>query len=153
MELLNGIILVVIAVFAAGCVSDRGGNSLPVRRVEKGSQSGIVEPREVVIRDEAGWRRLWGEHQPPGQPARSLPGVDFGKEMVIFVALGQRFSGGFTIEIEKVETSRGRLTIFVRRKGPPPGALVTQALTAPFEIVAVPRSDLPLQFVESREVR
>lgn len=153
MVILNGIILVVIGVFAAACVSDHGGGSLPVRRVEKGSQSGIVEPRQVVIKDEVEWQRLWGEHQPPGQPARSLPGVDFTKEMVIFVAIGQRFSGGFTIEIEKVETSRGRLTIFVREAVPPSGAMVTQALTAPFEIVAIPRSSSPPQFVESKSVR
>lgn len=154
MEILNGLVLVVIAVFAAGCVSDRGGpQAFAIRRLEKGSHSGVIEPRQVVNKDEAGWRRLWGEHQPPGQPARPLPEIDFTKEMVILVAMGQRFSGGFTIEIEKVETSRGRLTIFVRPEAPPPGAMVTQALTAPFEIVAVPRSDSPPQFVESKEVR
>ena len=131
-----------------GCVSERSLSSLPIRRLEKGSQSGVVEPRQTVIKDKASLERLWREHQLGNQPQRPAPEIDFAREIVIFVAMGQQSSGGFTIEIVNVEASQRRLRILFQRKGPPPDAMTTQALTAPFEIVAIPKSDLRPEFVE-----
>lgn len=71
--------------------------------------------------------------------------------MVIFVAMGQQSSGGFTIEIVNVEASQRGFRILFQRKGPPPDAMTTQALTAPFEIVAIPKSDSPPEFVEIKD--
>jgi hypothetical protein len=119
--------------------------------LEKGSHSGVVEPRQVVIKDKASWERLWREHQSGNQPQRPAPEIDFAREMVIFVAMGQQFSGGFAIEIEKVEAARRQLRIAFQRKAPPSGAMVSQALSAPFEIVAVPKSDSPPEFVEIKD--
>ena len=73
--------------------------------------------------------------------------------MVVFVAMGQRFSGGFAIEVEKALTANGHLEISVRGAVPAPGAIQSQVLTAPFDIVIVPRSELPCKFVEIQSAR
>jgi len=49
-----------------------------------------------------------------------------------------------------VESVDKRLKIWVRRKTPPPGAMLIQTLTVPFHIVAVPKSDLRPEFVEMK---
>jgi hypothetical protein len=38
----------------------------------------------------------------------------------------------------------GKLVVDYRESKPPPGAMVTDALTAPWVIAIVPRSDLPV---------
>ena len=148
MAIINWELFLPVALLLTGCVSDRSLSALPIRRLEKGSQSGVVEPRQVVIKDKASWERLWREHQSGDQPQRPAPEIDFAREIVIFVAMGQQSSGGFTIEIVNVEASQRGFRILFQRKGPPPDAMITQALTAPFEIVAIPKSDLRPEFVE-----
>ncbi len=151
MEIVNRVLFLLIALVVTACVSERGVDSFPIRRLEKGSYGGVVERRQVVIKDKTDWERLWGAHQAQSQPPRPIPEIDFAREMVIFVAMGQQFTGGFAIEIEKVEAARRRLRIAFRRKAPPSGAMVSQALSAPFEIVAVPKSNLPTEFVEIKD--
>lgn len=153
MKIVKWVLFLVIPLLMTGCLSDRGAQSIPIRRLEKGSQSGVVEPRQVVIKDTASWERLWREHQSGNQPQRPAPEIDFAREIVIFVAMGQQSSGGFTIEIVNVEASQLGFRILFQRKGPPPDAMTTQALTAPFEIVAIPKSDLRPEFVEIKTAR
>ena len=70
--------------------------------------------------------------------------------MVIFVAMGRQRTGGYSIEVANVEVVDQKLKISFKRKSPPPGAMATMALTAPFHIVAVPKSDLKAEFVEAK---
>jgi hypothetical protein len=70
--------------------------------------------------------------------------------MVIAVTMGRRSTGGYSIEITRVERVGNRLRVEVTRTAPPRGAMTIQALTAPFHFVAVPASDLPVRFVEKK---
>jgi hypothetical protein len=126
-------------------------NPLPMRTVAKGAFSGITSARQVIIKDKAAWNKLWAQHSLNQAAASSAPELDLAKEMVIVVTLGRRNTGGYTIEIVKVEADDKRLRIAVQRKAPPPGAMVIQALTAPFHMAAIPRSDLKAEFVEVKE--
>lgn len=99
--------------------------------------------RREVIRDNAAWTKLWAEVQ---DQRRLAPPVDFERQMVLFVALGERRSGGFAIEVARAEVVEGTLVVHVRETGPAPGAIRTMALTAPFHAVALPRNDLPVRW-------
>ncbi|MBI4663532.1 MAG: protease complex subunit PrcB family protein [Verrucomicrobia bacterium] len=70
--------------------------------------------------------------------------------MVVAVTMGQKTTGGFAIKIQRVAPASKTLTIFVVHRTPGPGALVTQAFTAPFHFVAVPKRELKPEF--KREV-
>ncbi len=122
--------------------------SLPLRKIAKGALSGIAEARQEVIKDQAAWERWWTKHAVKGNSLETIPTIDFSKEMVIAVTMGRRNTGGHSIEITTAETAGQQLKISVRRTSPPPGAMVMQALTAPFHFVSVPKSDLPPEFVE-----
>jgi hypothetical protein len=63
--------------------------------------------------------------------------------------MGTKRTGGYTIKIVRVEPTGKSLKVFVKQSSPPPGSLSIQALTAPFHFVAVPRSDLKPEFVET----
>jgi hypothetical protein len=139
-------LLVCCAVLLAGCVLPSAAASVPLRNLGKGASSGIKEPTEEVIRNQAAWDKFWARHA--GQANAPAPEIDFSKDMVIAVTLGRKTSGGYSIQISKVEAVGDRLKVSVVRTAPAPGAMTTQALTAPFHMVVVPQSDLKPEFVE-----
>jgi PrcB C-terminal len=69
--------------------------------------------------------------------------VDFDREMVVGIFLGEKSTGGYEIEIVRAEQGDSSLYFYYREKSPPPGAMVTQALTQPFHLVRVAKYDNP----------
>lgn len=144
-------LLIPLAACAAGAVGTVAaeGAALPFSTVAKGSASGILEPLQVAIRTRDAWLAFWARHtrgrvQPP-----SAPPVDFSREMIVGIFLGERATGGYEIEITTVERGGSHLRIHYRSKSPDPGAMVTQALTQPHHVIKLVRDDGPLVF--SRE--
>ena len=64
--------------------------------------------------------------------------------MAIFA--GQQSTGGFAVTVEQVTESASGIEVFHRVTSPPPSAIVSQALTSPFQIIAVPSRPGPVRF-------
>jgi hypothetical protein len=61
--------------------------------------------------------------------------------MVVAVFLGEKPTGGYAIEITRAaKTDRG-IEVGYTEQTPAPGAMTIQALTQPFHIVRIPKSD------------
>ena len=103
----------------------------------KGYRSAVREPLQAAARNQADWKALWGKHVSTEPNAPALPAVDFSREIVVAVFLGEKPTGGHDIEITNVEQRDGNLTVSFIEKSPPPGGLVTQAFTQPFHMVRV----------------
>lgn len=89
--------------------------------------------------DSAAWGAFWE------QVGREKPReLDPAREMAVVVFLGQRNTGGYSIEIASVRAEEKRLVVEYRESAPSPDMMVTQALTAPWAIAIVPRSGLPV---------
>jgi PrcB C-terminal len=149
MNVIQPVLLGLTAMLLVGCASNAWAEPLPIRTLVKGAFSGIQEPKQEVIRDKATWEKTWAKHSASSKSAGKMPEVDFSKEMVIFVTMGRKNTGGYSIQVTKVEPMGDKLRITVSRTAPPAGAMTIQALTAPFQIVAVPKSDLSPKFVET----
>ncbi len=106
-----------------------------------GAHSSRAEYSVAVVRSEEAWRELWAEL------SKSPPvALDSEKQIAIAVFLGMRRTGGFAVEITAVEDGPVFYSVDVGEIKPAPGAMVTQALTAPYVIRIVPHSDRPLMF-------
>ena len=143
--------LATLAVAVAGWLLAMGGEPVELRSIAKGGVSGITEARRVVVKDGIEWAKLWAAHRVNARGDTKPPEIDFTREMAVFVEMGQQRTGGYSVEIVKVVPADKTLKIFVKSKSPPKGAMVTQALTASFHIVAVPRSELTPEFLEAEE--
>ena len=113
------------------------------RVLAEGSRSGITKPARRLARTETEWRALWKAHYPGGTNA---PSVDWSREMVAAVFLGERPTGGYRIAVREAREVAGKLRVTVVERKPPPDAMVTQAFTTPFQVVAVKRSRLPVEW-------
>jgi hypothetical protein len=149
MNLLQPVFFSVAALLLLAFVNPGSAESLPIRTLAKGAFSAIQEPGQEVIKDKDTWERVWSRHAAGGKPAAPLPKVDFSKEIVVVVTMGRKNTGGYSVQVTRVEPVANKLRISVQKASPPPGGMAIQALTSPFHMIAVPKSDLAPEFVET----
>lgn len=123
------------------------GSEVSFVTVAVGQTSGVRQPLQAVIRDRAAWTELWRRH---AGPAATVPAVDFTQEMVLAV-----FAGAApvprAVSIGRIVRENGRLTIWysVRERLPIPEPEGLPP-TAPFHIVRLARSGLPVVFMQAK---
>ncbi|HVO33704.1 MAG TPA: hypothetical protein VMU17_07295 [Elusimicrobiota bacterium] len=81
---------------------------LPEVIVEKdqwrGVQCGVTEPREAVFRHDDKWRSFWERGLAPySSRLKTIPEIDFAKEMVVAVFLGDRDTPNHEVEILSIK--------------------------------------------------
>jgi hypothetical protein len=110
--------------------------------IDRGDQSNIETAREAIVRSASQWTTLWRQHAGD----RPLPKVDFTKSTVIAVFLGSRPTGGFAVDITRIERNGADLTVTYRETKPAADAMVSQVLTLPYHIVRIDRFPGPIHF-------
>jgi len=108
---------------------------LSIDTIAKGNRSGVREPLQLVIRTQDERNAFWKRHSFIDTNPALAPIIDFEREMVVGIFLGEKHTGGYEVEIVRAERSDSALYFYYREKSPPPGAIVTQALTQPFHLV------------------
>ena len=106
---------------------------------------GLIEPAEVVIREPSELRMLWSRIFRE-ETAPALPSIDFRREMVVVVGMGQRSHGGFQVRVERIEDLGDRLRVIYTATSPGASCMTTQSLTSPVTLVRMPRSVKPVTF-------
>ena len=107
------------------------------RSVGKGYRSGVRYPLQIVARSQSEWDAIWQQHVLGDAGSRPPPAIDFEKEIVVALFLGDKPTGGHDVRISRAEQSHDTVTIHYQERIPPPGSIVTQALTQPFHIVRI----------------
>ena len=102
--------------------------------LDKGDHSNVDDAKQVVVRTEAEWAKLWTQHSPD----HKRPAVDFSRQMVIGAFMGSRPTAGFSIDIVSTIQANGVLTVRYREVMPSRGAITAQVITSPFDLVTVP---------------
>lgn len=98
------------------------------------ADSGRRAPWVVAAEDEQTYRRAWSDNISSDDP----PAVDFSRETVVFMLLGRRSTGGYSIDFKGTRYGADTLVLNADLKGPGSDSIVTQAFTAPYLVVAVP---------------
>ena len=115
--------------------------------------SGIPDPLRIVIRDRDTWVELWKKLSSVSFPRPPVPEIDFSREMLIVVAMGQRNTGGFDIIVDGVYERDKKLGVDVKSTSPGRACGVFATLTAPVDIVRLQKSDYPVVFRETNVTR
>lgn len=117
-----------------------GTNSSPIRN------SVMRDEQRIVIRDRVAWENLWQRILQPNPSLPPLPEIDFSKEMLIVVAMGDRPTSGYAITVTSAREQSNRLEVEVEKTFP--CGMQMQVLTAPIDIVRIPTTDLLVTFRE-----
>ena len=79
------------------------------------------------------WNSLIGRGDPPP--------IDFSKEGVLFLTAGEKPTGGYGISVKTIRRDGEAIVVNATVTPPPPDAMVTQAMTSPFLVIAIPKVD------------
>ena len=131
----------------ASCTACATAAPVPFSTLAKGLASGVAQPTQIVVRTQNDWAALWSRHMRTQIASPPPPPVDFSRDMVVALFMGERPIGGYAIEVTRIERTDSGLSVHYRSTRPDPAAMQAQALTQPFHLVALPRTDDPVTFV------
>jgi hypothetical protein len=123
-----------------------GSSTNEMKVIAKGAFSGIQTPKQLAITNETQWAEVWREHISRREPKPEPPKIDFSKQTVLFVGLGEKRTGGYGVEIGGIQREKDKTIVTVKTRKPKPGGFQIQAITAPFIIAAVPRIEGKAEF-------
>jgi hypothetical protein len=70
------------------------------------------------------------------------------EQTYVVIGLGQRPTGGYSLQVDKVEQSAdGTWQVYVHESKPAPGSMTTQVLTYPTVVVSLPKADAQAKVV------
>ena len=115
----------------------------------EGDQSGIASKQLLVIRDADTFTDFWADHTALMAPQPAEPDVDFETDMVVAAFLGERATGGFSVQIEDVRENNDFIIVDVEIETPGDDCVLTQSVTQPHHVIVLEDSDKPVQFSET----
>jgi len=142
--------LITVAILFAGC-----SGRLCLKRVEpvttiKCSALTYSEPGNMVFKDTESWESFWKNHCTAViSEAGSIPNtpqVDFSSQMLVCVFAGEKPTGGYGIVIQRVREGSKSLIVEYSEKSPDPKMMLSQVITYPCHIVAIPTSEKSVEF-------
>ena len=157
--------LALIAALAqVGCLSSSSGHltappvSVTVTRITPNapatlSYSGYLSETRAVIDNAADLAAAWSRALALQADPPAPPDVDFTHDRVLLVALGERATGGYGIEVARADRVGSDVVVEVLSTSPGRGCVVSDALTQPVDIVKIPRDSGTVRFEESTAVR
>ncbi len=109
--------------------------------IAEGTQAAKEEAERVIVRDREELERVWSQAMGSRTPVPEAPEIDFAERTVVALFMGRRSTGGYAIRVSEVVREGEQLRVRYREREPGPDEMVTQALTSPYQIVSVPKTE------------
>ncbi|MDO8459746.1 MAG: protease complex subunit PrcB family protein [Nanoarchaeota archaeon] len=119
--------------------TDNFPKGIQFQEIKKGSSNSIIEKQNIIIKSEEEWKKIFSNEPVPS-------GIDFNKEMIIVVFQGQKSTGGYSINVDKIIEQKDSINIYLTETSPGEGCIVTQAFTSPYQIVKIAKTGKPTNF-------
>jgi hypothetical protein len=127
----------------------KSGTAIAFQSLASDTMSGVKVAKTVVVKDAAGFQKLWAEHGSNRIPAPDMPKADFSHQMVLAVFSGQQPSAcGRSIAILRVGSDNGKLVVEYDEHELQTVQACAAMVTTPMHMVVVERSDSPVEFVQ-----
>ncbi|HID50012.1 MAG TPA: protease complex subunit PrcB family protein [Chromatiales bacterium] len=138
------LLLVVALALASACASPPVNKQpVPFTTLARGSYCEVTRPAAHVIRNHAELETFWDMLGPDKQ---KVPDIDFNARTILAIFMGEQASGGYAIRIDRIVQTPEEVIVEVRKTTPAKGSAVSMALTRPYILVSIPRTELPIEF-------
>jgi hypothetical protein len=109
----------------------------------KGVICNFKEKDNFIIKTQSDWENLWKK----AFPEQEIPRIDFDKKMVVAIFSGEKQTGGYEINIKEINYEKDKIIVKISESTPSKDAFVITAITSPFHIKVINKSDLPVEFI------
>lgn len=135
--------VMILTLVLAGCAVNRSetAEGAPLaRQVTQSDHCGLTAPGLVYV-SSAQQVPMLAELPAQNLSLEPLRALDFEREHLVLVGLGQKPTGGYGVTLESSVIAGDTLQLRVSVRRPAPGSLVTQALTTPCAVIAISPED------------
>ncbi|HET8986165.1 MAG TPA: protease complex subunit PrcB family protein, partial [Trueperaceae bacterium] len=116
--------------------------------IASGTQAtGVQGARYQLISNQDQLIGVWSQVHATQLQQPPLPRVDFQRETLVAIFLGQRNTGGYGVTVRRVSVEGNDLYLDTEFREPAAGAITTQALTSPWTLVRVLRGGFEVAWV------
>jgi hypothetical protein len=138
--------LLVGTLLISGCESQPVADTSPdeVLYFETLGNGSVRDTLEVILKDESSLQEMLAKIRPLGP----IPEVDFTQVMVGLIAVPTE-SGGYVVEVKSIEKTGDHITVNYEFATPGQDCLTLQALSLPFQLVIIKRSEGQITFVRT----
>jgi len=106
------------------------------------------QTERLVVKSDAGLQSIYDRLT----TKEATPQINWYKNQVVLLSMGQRNTGGFSISVDRVVYGNSEILVYYKTTEPKVGEMVTQALTAPYVLFTIDnKKDLPVVFKEESE--
>lgn len=114
--------------------------SVPFTEVAHGTRSTVTKRVNYVITSPVEFKKLWDMVDAKGK----APDIDFSEQSVVAVFAGKEPTTGYSIAVAKVEdrTAARRVSVIITKPGS--GCIIRQSMTAPYQLIELPKTSLLL---------
>ena|SRR3989344_823218 len=118
------------------------GTVLQIMQIDKSENGKNIhfERGNYIINSEEEWERIFGEIDVE-------PDVNFEDKTVIAVVMGQKPSGGYSVSLKQLEVGKDTIQFMVEEVIPGRNCIVTEAITNPYQIIAIDKTEKEIKFV------
>lgn len=120
--------------------------------LHSGNNGGFKEETNQVITNKAEFEKIWKQAYANYMIKEETPEVDFEKNVVLLVAMGEKSSGGHTIKITNATETSNNTIVNVLSTSPGKGCMTTESITYPFQIVQIEKPNKPIEFKIEKKV-
>ena len=108
--------------------------------VYKSQTGGKKEKSNLIIKNYEEFNTLISELNIGEEEYEKLLSIDLEKHDLLVYFLGEKSTGGYAIEVDKVKFSPNSSEVFLKEIVPEKNAMVTNALTSPYIFVTLPKN-------------
>ncbi len=118
--------------------------SIPYKILFNNEHSNIKEKKNVVIKNITDLKVIYASINSTRRPGLPLPKVNFKKEKVLGLFLGEKSSSGYQIQIDSIQNNGKE--IVVNYKINTPKRMASMVITQPTLLILIPKTNLPIKF-------
>jgi len=138
--------LVSLSLTLVGCTTSVR-EEIPFTVIAEGDTAADYPDQQgIVIGSLAEWEELWSQLRGYTIPQPAVPELEFTQYTVLAVFAGEKRSGGYTVQVERVIQTDQAVIVRVTETAPGTDQMTTAQITYPYQVVKIPHTSLLVRF-------
>ncbi len=127
-------------------VGEEKAQETPFEIIVQESHGGPEVAQCIEFREENTLNHFYTKVNMTRRPGLPVPEVDFEKETIVALCLGEKTTSGYSITIDHIEQTDEGQVVWVKEIGPGPDDMVAMVICQPFTIVKFPKKGEKILF-------
>ena len=125
-------------------ISKEVTKSVGFTKLLSGNHANENNANQILVKDKETLADIYNQINSTQFPGEKIPEINFEKEIVLVLYMGEKPTGGHRVFIDHILAGRTELIVFYKETAPT--GMATSVLTQPFYIASITKTDLPIRY-------